>query len=214
MSIISQLVRIIAPHECIGCGVEDHLLCSHCSATLPSAQVPVCPHGVATLYATTRYQGLAKAVLHALKFERAAAAAEDIARCMTTVITSSDIRAVAPIPTASVRIRQRGYDQAQLIARAVARQLHLPYTPLLLRIGNQRQLGAGRATRQQQLCNAFRLKQGIELPNGPILLIDDVLTTGATIEAAARVLCAAGAQRIDAAVFAVAEASQPPFKLV
>jgi ComF family protein len=108
------------------------------------------------------------------------------------------------VPTANARVRERGYDQAALIARELSRQVGSPCVPLLARVGGQRQLGQGRAARKKQMEGAFRVLKPALLQNKHVLLVDDVLTTGATCEAAARVLRQAGAKRVSAAVFAVA----------
>jgi predicted amidophosphoribosyltransferase len=105
------------------------------------------------------------------------------------------------LPTANRRVRQRGYDQSQLIARQLAKLTNRPATRLLNRRGQSRQVGANRQTRRRQQASAYVIcKQ--PPPNHPILLIDDILTTGASLEAAAVVLRQAGAQTISAAVFA------------
>ncbi|HSX32556.1 MAG TPA: phosphoribosyltransferase family protein [Candidatus Saccharimonadales bacterium] len=156
------------------------------------------------VFAATAYDGSAKELIHRLKFGRAQAAALDIARVMTRRIPRGVDWLVVHVPTASTRIRARGYDQAQRIAREVARQLGVPYLPMLVREGAQRQLGQSRKTRQQQMRSAFRVIHRASLQGKHVLLIDDVLTTGATCEAAATVLKDAGAARVSAAVFAAA----------
>jgi predicted amidophosphoribosyltransferase len=111
---------------------------------------------------------------------------------------------IAYVPTAPQRVRERGYDQAALIAKELAIRSKLPYHTLLARTGTQRQLGQQRAVRKEQMTGAFRSLDKIDLQDKHVLLIDDVLTTGATCEAAARALRQAGAKRVSAAVFAVA----------
>lgn len=221
MSIIKELFNILAPHECLGCNTEGNLLCERCSRdllmipercylckrwnesflTCPACRKKTPLHKVWTV---TKYEGLAKLVLHDLKFARAQAAAEDIAAALAARISVRQETVVTHVPTAPQRVRQRGYDQAALIAKSLARQLGLPYLPLLVRSGTQRQLGQHRDVRKQQMTDAFRVATNPMLAGKHILLVDDVLTTGATCESAARVLRHAGAKRVSAAVFAVA----------
>jgi ComF family protein len=204
MSIFEQIISFVAPHECLACGAEGYLLCGRCAAALPAAQLKQRIPGVQQVWPGVIYEGLAKSVVHALKFERAAAAAKDIADSIAIGLPRQNHWLVTHLPTAPARVRQRGYDQSRLIARLVAKRIGAPYAPLLARTTAVRQVGATRAQRKQQMRTAFRPLRGQSFSQKHILLIDDVLTTGATIEAAAVILRAAGAARVSAAVFAAA----------
>ncbi|HSX32472.1 MAG TPA: phosphoribosyltransferase family protein [Candidatus Saccharimonadales bacterium] len=144
-----------------------------------------------------------KAVVHSLKFGRAQAAAKDIAAAMAASLETATFTAIVPVPTVSARVRKRGYDQAALIARELARLTGLPYASLLIRTGGSRQVGHTRIERRQQMERAFRAVDPAA-QYSHVLLIDDVITTGATCEAAARTLRQAGVASVSAAVFAAA----------
>jgi ComF family protein len=218
--IFEQLLELIAPHQCLGCDTEGSLLCELCR----NAVVPVlsrcyaCGHptdayrtccgcaqasDLSQVWVSTCYDGPAKELIHKLKFGRAKIAAKDIAAVMAYIIPSGDWL-VTYVPTANSRVRQRGYDQAQCIAKQLAAMLGLVYAPLLVRQGDQRQLGQNRSSRKVQMQTAFKTTRNEIIIKQPILIIDDVITTGATIEAAAHALKLAGAQNICAAVFAAA----------
>ena len=107
-----------------------------------------------------------------------------------------------PLPTATSRVRQRGYDQAALIAKAYAKAVHREYLPCLARLGQQHQRGAKRQARLEQLHQAYRATRSVKGAN--VLLVDDVATTGASLQAAAQLLYQAGARRVDVIVFAQA----------
>lgn len=222
MQLIENLVATIAPHECVGCGAEGSLLCSNCVEHLESvpsrcyrckrwsADSLTCracrrQTSIHSLWAVTSYDTeLAKELLHRVKFERAKEGAKTIATLMAGRHTTPTDVVITHVPTAPTRIRARGYDQSALIAKALGRIWRQPYSPLLARIGNDRQLGQRREVRKQQMADAFRpIKQSF-IKDEHILLIDDVLTTGATSEAAARTLRQAGAARVSCFVFAVA----------
>jgi len=156
------------------------------------------------VWAATIYKGAAKELVRALKFDRAAAAADAIAAALAVQVPARHDWVIAHVPTVYGRARQRGYDQAQLIARRLAKRLGCAYVPLLVRQGNQRQVGQSRVVRQQQMATAFRASLRTAAPQPPVLLIDDVITTGATLAAAAHALRAAGVRTVHAAVFAAA----------
>jgi ComF family protein len=156
------------------------------------------------VWAATEHEGVGKTLVHQLKFERARAGAAVAAKAMADLLLPDANWLVTFTPTAPVRVRGRGYDQAQLIAGQLARMLQCEYAPLLLRMGTQRQVGQTRQVRREQMMQAFRPVRPGSIRGRHILLIDDVLTTGSTLEAAAATLKAAGAKRVSAAVFAAA----------
>ncbi len=106
------------------------------------------------------------------------------------------------IPTATSRVRLRGYDQSQLIAREFARMRGMKLVCLLERHGQARQVGATKKQRLAQAAANYRIKRSVQIPEETVLLVDDILTTGATLEAAAKLLKQSGVQHINAAVFA------------
>ena len=219
--IIKELFNMLAPHECLGCKKEGSLLCYDCRSSMP----PVMPRcykcgrwsddwrtckacqrqtPIHTLWTVTAYEGVVKDLLRRLKFERAAAAADLLAEALAAKCSPGENLIVTYVPTANQRVRMRGYDQSALIAKQLARLLNRPFIPCLARSGQQRQLGQTRQVRTKQMADTFRPVRPYVFQNKHVLIVDDVLTTGATCEAAAKALKAAGAKRVSAAVFAVA----------
>lgn len=222
MSLVETILDIFTPFECLRCKIEGSLLCERCAATL--TQVPP------RCYRCGRWEGgyrtcrrcrakspleavcsavsyndaVAKELVHVLKFGRAKGAAKAAASALAAAAAIPGDVYITYEPTASARVRERGYDQAALIARELARLAGRPYLPLLARVDNRRQTGQKRGTRMQQMEGAFRVLTPETVRNKHILLVDDVLTTGATCEAAARALRQTGARHVSAAVFAVA----------
>ena len=143
-----------------------------------------------------------------LKYERVTALAELFARWLAPIVraSESEIRSdvVVPVPLHRARQSERGYNQAELIARALAKRLGLPYrTHLLVRTKprpEKRRLTVHE--RWQSVKNAFELREGERVDKLRILLVDDVLTTGATLDACSRALRDAGAVYVAAVTVA------------
>ena len=222
---IESLIALMAPHECLVCTTEGALLCDDCMEKLPLPS-PICYRceqksahhmtckdcrQVSALHSVTPvavYEGIVKDLIWRLKFGRAKAAAHDIARHLCLPVGHEDHPvAVMYVPTATSRTRVRGYDQARLIARSFARLHQLPLSPALVRTGQHRQVGSSGEKRRHQMRNSFRIAHGAEIADTHIILVDDVTTSGATLEAVAEVLKQAGVWRIDACVFARAGTS-------
>jgi ComF family protein len=179
------------------------LLCTACAASLAFAEHQSFGQ-LRHVAAVTTYETVAKDLVWQLKFQGSQAAAGIMAKQMASLVRADARSFVVPVPTATSRVRQRGYDQAKLLARQLAKRRGLLYLDCLRRQGQAHQVGASRRERLSQLATAFRLKSGYNLRDCPIILVDDVLTTGATLEAAASVLHAAGVRHVDAIVFAQA----------
>lgn len=211
----------MAPHRCLNCGSEGTLLCAWClpdafprlpsrcfacqKAAADSTTCVKCRRHIPIkrIWAATQYEGLAHKLLHAYKFERALAAATIIASAISEALPYlPKDTIIVPVPTATSRIRQRGYDHAELIASHVAKLRGLNMIKAACRLTQSRQVGANRRQRKTQLQGAFIVTQPNVIKGASVLIIDDVATTGATLEALAGPLKSAGAKTICAAVFA------------
>lgn len=205
MEFIDILLSKLAPHVCVGCGQEGALLCPACGDILSDPTIDQARGSLDTIRSATSYEEYARDLVWQFKFRGARAAASVMARHMTPLIRADDIDAViVPVPTATRRVRQRGFDQAKLLARQLSRRSGLPYADCLRRRGQTHQVGAAREQRLSQLTDAFQTKHKTT-PHSRLILVDDVMTTGATLEAAAAVLKNTGATRIDGVVFALAD---------
>lgn len=109
---------------------------------------------------------------------------------------------VVPVPTATERVRQRGFDHARLLAKKVAEQLDLELVVPLRRYGQANQVGARRALRLKQQEGVYQITAPEKVAGRNVLIIDDVVTTGATLRAVTKALRRAGAKRVDALIFA------------
>lgn len=172
---------------CVLCGRPGPALCAACVRGLvppPSTRV----RGVGPVPALFAYDGVGARVVQALKYRdgrRLVAPLADAIVRHDVVRTSADagIGVVSWVPTTAARRRDRGFDQAELLARAVARRLRRPCRPVLHRAPGPSQTGRNRAERAHGV--RFRPLGAGGLP---VLLLDDVCTTGATVRAAVEAL--------------------------
>ena len=162
------------------------------------------PRGLDRLAAPFAYAGSGRELVARLKYRNARTAVPWLAAAMATVVDRPGLDLVTWVPTTANRRRRRGFDQAEVLARALARRLGLPCRPLLRRRPGPAQTGLTLAARR--VGPAFVAHPGA-VP-AAVLVVDDVVTSGATLEAAALVLRRCGAKRVDAVT-----AASTPLKL-
>jgi len=152
------------------------------------------------------FDGVARQLIVALKFRHRRSAAGVLAAHMVSRLRLDNIDVVTWAPTSARRIRRRGYDQAEAIAQAVARQLGVPCRRLLYRAHGGPQTGKSRADRMRgPAFRARRPRRGLT-----VLLVDDVVTTGTTLRTAAQALYAAGVSRVQLAAAASTQLRPAP----
>ncbi len=191
--LVRQLIELIAPAECLGCSRQGDLLCEKCMAGLPPAPETRRQYdGLANVVVATAYEGAVRELILGLKFRRSQSAAALAARLIARRLKpGAQFDLITAVPIAPARYRERGYNQAELIARALARQLGLPYRSLLGRTTTEHQLGRTRAERLVGVQGAFYPVR--RLRGERVLVVDDVLTTGATLSECGRMLRGSGA---------------------
>jgi len=183
------------PSRCYNCLklTRDSRVGEKCRKTIPVRQVRV----------VTDYDKQAKKFIGLLKFERARSVADLVAQQIAQSLPQLPPETVIThLPTATTRHRARGYDQSQLIAKKLSKITKLPYMQLLERRGQTRQVGATRSVRIKQAKNMFVALGPENIAGKTVLIVDDILTTGASLSAAAGVLKQNGAKNVSAAVFA------------
>ena len=209
MSLKEKLLDLFFPPRCAFCrrtGV--HGVCADCERTLPYAKVQLCEGaGFGRCASPLLYEDAVRESLLRFKFHGAQSAAEGygelLARCAAEEL-GGQFDTVTWVPVSKKRRRVRGYDQSELLARVIAKKLSLPLVPALQKHaerGPQSQLKDA-AQRRSNASGAFSVLSGADVSGKTLLLIDDIVTTGATLSECCRVLKDAGAARVDCAAFA------------
>ena len=216
MNPLVTLLSLLAPDTCISCGRSGSVLCRDCVDILwypPSCFA--CGHinensltckkcrsktALNSVTFSSDYAELGKELVRTMKFRPSRIAARDVSRALHGLLSVDSRAVVSYIPTPPSRIRERGFDHARLIARLYSRRINTPFRQLLKRKHDVRQVGANKTTRIEQMKGAFE-SMGKNIPH-TVILIDDVVTTGATIESAARALKKAGVKEVHGVVFA------------
>ncbi len=203
----------MVPPLCVRCGQsleawgENALgagLCPFCRVTPPAYEAA---------RAWGRMEGSIRSAIHRLKYRRDVSLADVLAAQMLAVVEREgwQVDGVVPVPLGPARLRERGFNQAALLAFPLALGLRLPYWgQVLVRWRETRtQVGLSAAERRRNVAGAFRVVREEPIMRKTVLLVDDVMTTGATLDAAARALKKGGAARVYALVAARAVLRAP-----
>jgi competence protein ComFC len=215
---LSALADLFYPERCVGCERRaSDVLCRTCFDTLPRVGSPVCGRcGLPTAFATfvceecknvdfgfqsarapLKYDGVGKQVVHALKYRGYKRVVGRLAApLMLQVVGEGHFDAVVPVPLHSSRLRKRGFNQAELLARGVAEKMKATVSDTLEVVrGTRDQVELSAAQRRANVAGAYTATKPLR---GKILLIDDVFTTGATMSACAGTMVRAGAKEVHA----------------
>ena len=201
------LTDLVFPPQCGGCGRVDFRWCETCFDDLQA--IPVLfedrpQEGLDGAGASGLYEGMLKRAVQAFKYNGAVELAAPLAERLTVTLEQLDwaFDFIAPVPLSSNRLAERGYNQADLLGQRVAERMNIHYRPDALRRERDTEQQA-RLNIQQRVDNVKDAFAAADAANQSVLLIDDVVTTGATLKACAESLGNAGA----ADVYAIAVAA-------
>lgn len=214
MRLYHWIVQMLFPPKCVLCGTllkkEELDLCRQCRVEAPwhpnrKTKLQFLDSFAAVWY----YEGNVRQSLLRYKFRNARSFAGAYGRLLAMKLqeeSPAGFDCLTWIPVSRLRRFRRGYDQVELLAKAVGRELGMTPVPLLIKVRHNRpQSGIhGAAERRANVLGVYRVTDPERLAGKRILLLDDILTTGATAGEAGRVLLTAGAKEVHCAVVAAA----------
>ncbi|MEK7595996.1 MAG: ComF family protein [Patescibacteria group bacterium] len=225
ISLFNEILDLIFPKKCFGCGRSGELFCGHCfdSLDFPEIRCFACRQDGAGLcvqcassfnlknlrvfWAADYKNPAIKKMIRAFKYRQAGALAETLGEILSQRAEKFLIQnsLVIPVPLAAKKQRERGFNQAALLGQYLAKKNGLAFdSEILLKIRSTapQVRTAGRGERLKNLKESFIVSDPQKIQSKTVILVDDVLTTGATIMECARVIQKAGAKKIIALVAA------------
>ena len=201
-----RLLALVAPPLCAGCGgvaPADQPLCERCRGALVWLG-PERVGGAVETWAPLSYQGPVRDVVSAVKFRGLVGLVDFMAAQIAVAAPGGLLHAahLVPVPLHPARLRRRGFNQAERLASALATRTGLPVLDCLERRGSSSpQVGRGRRERVAELDGTIALRRRAPVPRRA-LLVDDVITTGATLAACERALRRAGGESVRGLAYA------------
>jgi len=212
-------LNLLFPQFCVGCGKEGNFLCDSCLQSLPRIEPPICPRcgrpqatgrlcpscydwqaDIDGIRSPFRFDGVIRTAIHQLKYRNLRAITPALAILMNEYLEANhlDVDVIVPIPLHHKRIRERGYNQSALLAKELGILVQLPVDEESL-VRDKYVLPQARTNsveeRRLNVAGVFSC-HGNNLQGKKVLLVDDVATSGATMNACAAVLKSAGAMNV------------------
>ena len=227
-SAVGRLWQLVFPSRCLRCGKRGVVVCKTCQPSISWLPAAVCPRCVvrtvdgrlcdrcarqtaaggpplSSVRAACAYEGLVRTALQRLKFRQARFLASFAAELIWASLSSRPLQVdvLVPVPLHPSRHQKRGFNQSELIARALADRLQVAVTTETLARTRDTppQVGLTSQERRRNLVDAFSCPGG-SAAGLRVALVDDIMTTGSTLEACAKPLIEAGAARVIALVVA------------
>ena len=205
---VEKMLDIVYPNKCLFCkrvlGDAKEIACEKCVERISGAAGVVFPANVSAVYAACDYDGEARGVVHRFKYEGKRMLARPMARLIFERVGSVGGDMLLPVPLHVKRERERGFNQAALLARELAAMVArvAAYDGMERVKDTARQFELSRQERETNIAGAFALREGFDVAGADVVLVDDVLTTGATAAECAAVLLRGGAKSVGLIVFA------------
>lgn len=202
-NLLDHLLNLIYPERCTACGGKGSLFCLVCQGRLQPYPAEPPPADLDAVVVAWIYSDQLRRAIHALKYARRRRVALALADALATTIPAPPADALIPVPLHATRLAERGFNQAELLARQLGARWNLPicHEGLYRERDTGHQAHLGRQARQGNVAGAFLWRGPGHPPRRP-LLVDDVLTTGATLSACAEALRGAGSLEVRAVALA------------
>jgi ComF family protein len=216
---------LLFPRWCIGCGREGAFLCQSCCQLLPRIMPPLCPRcgrpqpsgilcpscvgwqaEIDGIRSPFRFDGVMRQSIHQLKYRNLRAMAQPLVRLLQDYLVTNPVpgEVLVPVPLHQKRLRERGYNQSRLLAQELGKLINLPVVDDCLirqRHASPQARASTVSERRSNVDGAFTCRDH-RLRDKQVLVIDDVATSGATLDACAAALKAAGATTVWGLVLA------------
>lgn len=218
---LTSLLDFIYPPLCVACGkeIEKGLICEDCLTKLTRLNIETCPECGEPVFDRNshrcreprlklkrvrtlgRYNSPRKELIGEFKYHHKPSLAKILGKEMGVILNSDPVLKTSdllvPIPLHPARKRERGYNQAELLAEEISKFTYIPFSNCLKRVKNTKaQVTLSERERLENVREAFKLKKGADISGKRVILIDDVFTTGATLNAAALSLIEGGAEEV------------------
>jgi len=220
------LINLFFPKKCVICSSFGSWLCPKCQKKVQKIKTPFCPKckkitsfgqycprcrrtkTIRGVIAAGYYQGVLKETIHSFKYQKI----KELRKYLFELISdrlSEGFPAgefiLVPVPLNKIKLYHRGFNQSEEIAKEIEKNYGYKLVNCLDRIKNTKsQIGLSQKERLINVQNCFAIKSGFDIRNKNIFLIDDVVTSGATVESAAKVLKQSGAKKIWVISLAIA----------
>lgn len=215
----SGILDLIVPHSCRGCGQLGEVLCKRCKNYNIGQAIKICSRckkdyeeckcGI-PVFAGFYREGLMMELVEDYKYQSIRDLSKVLAEILDEILPKGlggGLQVViVPLPTAPKHIRERGFDHTLKLAKALAkRRKEFSVARVISRYKNTVQVGANAKTRKKQVREAYEINNNMVRPDVFYLLLDDIWTTGASMEEAIRLMKKAGAKHLAAAVILTAK---------
>ena len=197
-----SLADLLFPHSCRGCGLTGEALCECCKNNIVRNREDF---KKSNMYVVSRRDGILNQLVQDYKYHSIRALARPLAELLDQVLPKNLPKdsIVVPLPTATNHVRNRGFDHTYLLAKNLGKIRKFKVKKILVRNKNTVQVGSTKKERFTQATKAYILNPKIKIQkDATYILLDDVYTTGASINAAKNLLKSAGAKNIKIALLA------------